>query len=92
MNVKELAELYKEKRYLDFYEYAKKMSPRVMQYLFDYIDYIESQKTLRENTSNEQFVKWRDFLVGDTEPEYLLEHNYDLYTLSEEEKRQACLI
>lgn len=92
MNVKELAELYKEKRYSDFYDYAEKMSPRVLHYVFDYIDYTESQDELMEKTSSEQFKRWRYILAGYTEDEYLLRHNYDLYTLSEEEKRQACLI
>lgn len=92
MNVKKLAELLKEKKYLEFYKGIEEVSPRVLHYIFDYIDYLSTQDDLFNNTSTEQFKKWRLLLAEETVTDYLIKNNLDQYTLSEEEKQQACLM
>lgn len=90
MNVKDISRLIKEKKYNEFCAALQKISPRVI----SYIEGIDGafQDELEANVSAEQFQKWRYFLSIDAENEYVMKHNNNLYKLSEEEKRQACLI
>lgn len=103
MNVKELAELLKEKKYTEFYFEVEKISPRVLRYIFDYVDYGATQDDMIENTSKEKFQRWRSLLAGETETDYLIKKETEyikkglkdfcvLYELTDEEKRQACLL
>lgn len=101
MDLKEIFELMKQRKYAELCEAVCQISPRVFsfgyfdKYLREHFDneFIKTlQNDLENNVSAEQFQKWRSAIGADTEDDYLISHNLDLYTLSEEEKRQACLI
>jgi len=91
MNIKELAELAKQKKYDDFCNGLKEISPRVTHYLTPLLD-TDFQDDLHNNVSPEQFKKWRYALSTEAETEFLIKNNLDQYTLTNEEKKQACLI
>ena len=90
MNVKDISRLIKEKKYNEFCDALQKFSPRVRSYIEGADGAFQDE--LEANVSAEQFQKWRHFLSIDAENEYVMKHNNNLYKLSEEEKKQACLI
>lgn len=90
MTVKDLAEFIKQKNYNEFCDACVKISPRALHYITNYINNFQDE--LYENASPEQFKKWRYALSAEAETEYLIKNNLDQYTLTEEEKQQACLI
>ncbi len=63
MNVKELAELLKQKKYDGFCNACENMSPRTIHYIYDFIDNFQDE--LYNNVSPEQFKKWRYVISGD---------------------------
>ncbi len=91
MNVKELVELAKQKKYNDFCNGLEEISPRVIHYLTPLLD-TDFQDDLYNNVSPGQFRKWRYALSAEAETEYLIKNNIDQYSLTEEEKKQACII
>lgn len=91
MNVKELAELAKQKKYKDFCNGLKEISPRVTHYLTPLLD-ANFQDNLHDNVSPKEFKKWRYALSAEAETKYLVKNNIDQYSLTEEEKKQACII
>lgn len=103
MNVKELAKLLKEKKYDEFCNSCMEISPRAIHYIFNHIEKtyghefsMRFQDELYEHVSSEQFKKWRHALSGEAEMEYIEKYDLDrlgyFYVLTEEEKKQACLI
>lgn len=91
MNIKELAEFAKQKKYNDFCNGLEEISPRVTHYLTPLLSK-NFQDDLHDNVSPEQFKKWRYALSAEAETEFLIKHDTDQYTLTDEEKKQACLI
>ena len=59
MNVKELAELLKQKKYDEFCNACENMSPRAIYYINDF------QDELYNNVSSDQFKKWRYVIFDD---------------------------
>lgn len=94
MNVKELVQLMKQKKYVEFCNACEEISPRALHYLCDAAGsgvLGEFQDELYEKVSAEQFSRWRYLFSFEAEVEYIKKHNANLYKLSPEEKRQACL-
>lgn len=101
MDLKEIKILMERRRYKELCEAVCEISPRVFslgyfdKYVRNHFDngFIKTfQDDLKNNVSAEYFQKWRSAIGADNEDDYLIAHNLDLYTLSEEEKRQACLV